>query len=288
VRFTAEKRLEPMRPGRVATLAHQSAFAFDEFWTSGIWMTIKGAISATVLVLLASCAAEPPAPLALKPEVVKSMERYTKEYVLQPGDQLDVTVFHVPEVSRVVTIRPDGFVSLPVLKEVKAGGMTVPDLDDELTRRYADRLVNPDVTVSVVNPRAAVVYVLGEVPHPGPVPIRDAPTVALAIAASGGTSRGASLDNVAVIRLGDDGFLTGYVVERQNSGETAFFMAMTNMTLQAGDLIIVPESGRSQFVRFVQDFINTPLTGVNQALSPYYEFRILSLITPTQATVTTH
>ena len=239
---------------------------------------------ALILTIVAGCAAVPSAPVALKPEIVKSMQRYTKEYVLQPGDQLEVTVFHVPELAKTATVRPDGYISLPILKDVKAAGLTVPEFDDLLTRRYSDRLVSPDVTVSVANPRAASVYVLGEVAHAGPVPIRDAPTVAAAIAASGGVSRTAALDNVAVVRLDDDGFITGTIVQRGGSGQTAFYMAMTNMELRTGDLVIVPESGRSQFVRFIQDYVNTPLQGINGALSPYYEFRILNLLTPSLAT----
>jgi polysaccharide export outer membrane protein len=232
---------------------------------------------ALAMMWLASCAATPPDPIELQPKIVKSLQQYTKEYVLQPGDQIEVSVYRVPELSKTVIVRPDGYISLPVLKDVKVSGMTVPAVNDLLTQRLAERLVNPDVTVTVANPRAAAVYVMGEVPHPGPVPIRDAPTAALAIASSGGVVRSAALDNVAVIRLTDDGHLTGYVIERPHSGETAFYMAMSTMALEAGDIVVVPESGRSQFVRFVQDYVNTPLTGVNQAVSPYFEFRVIQL-----------
>jgi polysaccharide export outer membrane protein len=241
-------------------------------------MLIRNAASLFIVGFVTCCAAVPSEPIALRPEIVKSMQRYTKQYVLQPGDQLEVSIFHVPELSRSVTVRPDGYISLPILKDVKAAGMTVPDFDEDLTRRFSGRLVDPDVTVNVANPRAAVVYVLGEVVHAGPVPIREAPTLALALAASGGASRTAALDNVAIIRMGDDGYLTGYLIERKNSGETAFYMAMTNTLLEAGDLIIVPESGRSQFARFIQDYIDTPLTGVNQLISPYYQYKILQLV----------
>lgn len=233
----------------------------------------------TVLpLLLASCSADPAPPTTMPAAVVKSSQRYTREYVLQPGDQIEITVFQVPDLSKTVTVRPDGFISLPILKDVRVGDLTVPDLNKELTRLYSERLVKPDVTVNVLNPRAASVFVLGEVQRPGPVPIRDAPTAAYAIAASGGATRTASLDKVAVIRLGSDGVLTGTVIERNYSGDAAFYMALSGMALESGDLVVVPESGRSQFVRFVQDFVNTPLTGVNQALTPYYQFRLLSLI----------
>lgn len=241
--------------------------------------TLARVLACMMMAFAASCAAEPSPPFALKPEIVRSMQRYSKQYVLSPGDQLEVSIYRVPDLSRTVTIRADGYISLPVLKEVKAGGLTVAELDADLARRYSARLVNPDVTVTVANPRAADVYVVGEVGKPGPLQVRDAPTVAVAIADSGGATHTAALDKVAVIRLGDDGYLTGYVMQDKDSGESAFYMAMSNMLLQPGDLVVVPESGRSQFVRFIQDYINTPATGVNQILNPYFQFRILNELT---------
>jgi polysaccharide export outer membrane protein len=231
-----------------------------------------------LLVVLASCAAEPPAPIQLSPEVVRSSERFTREYVVQPGDQLQVTIFHAPELTSSVTVRPDGYVSLPLVKDVRLAGLSVPDADQELQKLYAARLNNPDVTVSVLNPPQASVYVFGDVPHPGPVPAREAPTLAVALAAAGGTLRTASMDNVAVIRLEDDGVLAGYIISRKNNGETAFYMAMAATPLKTNDIVVVPESGRSQFVRFIQDFINTPLTGVNQIISPIFEYQTIRLV----------
>ena len=230
------------------------------------------------LAVLAACAAEPPPPMRLDPVVVRSSLHYAREYVLQAGDQLEISVFHVPEYARTVTVRADGFVSLPVLGDVKLAGLTVPDADKLLAKGLSGRLVDPDVTVNVVNPRPASVFVLGEVLRQGPVPLRDAPTAALAISASGGVLRSAAYDYVAVVHLDADGTLAGTLIQRPKSGETAFYMALTNMPLENGDLVIVPESTRSQSTRFIQDFITTPLSGFNQALTPYVEFRLLNSI----------
>lgn len=227
---------------------------------------------------LASCAAVPGPPIAVKPEIVRSKERFTREYVVQSGDQLQMTVFNAPELTTTMVVRPDGYVSLPILKDVKVAGLSIPDVDQELEHRFSTRLINPNVTVSVQNPPQASVYVLGEVPKPGPVPLREAPTVAQALANAGGNTRTAALDNVAIIRLDNDGYLTGTIIPRANSGETAFFMALATVPMQAGDIVVVPESGRSQFVRFISDYINTPLTGINQLMQPYLQFETLKLI----------
>jgi polysaccharide export outer membrane protein len=229
-------------------------------------------------VVVASCAAKPGPAIALKPEIVRSRERFTREYVLQPGDQIALTVFHVPELTSVLIVRPDGYISVPILKDVKVAGMTVPEVDQDLERRFATRLVAPDVTVSVQNPRQASVYVLGEVARPGPVPIRDAATVAEALANAGGATRTAAPDNVAVVRLEDDGYLTGTIIPRGTSGETASYMAYSAVPLRTGDMVIVPENGRSQFVRFITDYINTPLSGISQAMQPYVQYETIRLV----------
>ncbi len=231
-----------------------------------------------VLAVTASCAAEPSAPMHIDPLVVRSTLHYAHEYLLQAGDQLEVSVFHVPEYSRTVTVRADGYVSLPVVGDIKMAGLSVPEADKLLAHGLGERLVDPDVTVNVANPRPASIFVLGEVQRPGSAPLRDAPTAALAIAASGGVLRSAAFDNVAVIHLEADGTLTGTLVQRPDSGETAFYMALTNMPLANGDLVVVPESTRSQAVRFIQDFISTPLTGVSAGLTPYADLKLISAI----------
>lgn len=236
------------------------------------------ALLASGMLLLASCAADPVPPMHIDPEVVRSTLHYAREYILQAGDQLEISVFHVPEYNKTVTVRADGFVSLPIIGDFKMAGLTVPGADKELARRLNERLVDPDVTVNVMNPRPASVFVLGDVQRPGPVALRDAPTAALAIAAVGGVARTASLDSVAVIHLEADGTLSASMIQRPQSGTTAFYMALTSMPLENGDVVVVPESTRSEAMRFIQDFITTPLSGVNQFLTPYYELRLLNTI----------
>src|SRR3954468_20266417 len=65
--------------------------------------------------------------------VVLSETHYRKEYVWVPGDQVEVTVRRVPEVSRAVVIRPDGFITLPLVDEVKAGGVTPSEIKTNFT-----------------------------------------------------------------------------------------------------------------------------------------------------------
>lgn len=209
------------------------------------------------------------------PEVFRSQQRYNAEYVLQPGDQLEVAVFRVPEASKTSIVRPDGYISLPGLKDVQVAGLTVPQATAKITALEAQRLVDPDVTVSVLNPRDASIFVLGEVAKPGALPFRSAQTAAQALAQSGGAVRSGSWRGVAVLRLDAEGHMAATLIEPRHGGATGFYAAMAQVVLQPNDIIVVPESGRSQFVRFINDFITTPIGGVNQILLPYLQFRIL-------------
>jgi polysaccharide biosynthesis/export protein len=212
------------------------------------------------------------------PEVVQSTERYRKEYVLAPGDQLEVVVYRNPELSKTIDVRYDGFISLPLVDDIRAAGMTVPELDELLTDLYSKRLVDPEVTIIVRGAHEPTVYVVGEVGGVKPVPLRQAKTAAQALAESGGVQTSAGKGHVAIVRLDDEGRLVAHLLERPARGQTAFYMALQNTPLQPDDLIVVPESGRSQFVRFVNDFVNTPLSGVNQALAPYFQYKIIKEI----------
>lgn len=228
--------------------------------------------------LAAGCQSPPDFRQAASPDVVRSLNRYTRDYLLQPGDQIEVSVFRVPEASRTVTIRSDGRVSLPIVRDVQAAGRGIPEFAREVEQAMAARLVDPEVTINVLNPRDARVYVLGEVVRPGPIPFRTVATAAQAIADAGGIARTGSQTQVALVRLEEDGHLTGRALNATGAGDTAFFVALQQMVLQPGDLIIVPESGRSQFVRALNDFVTTPLNALNQVLAPYYQFKLLSLV----------
>lgn len=238
-----------------------------------VWLALLG------LFVFSACASQTTeTPLPVKAEVLKSLNRYKKEFVLAPGDIIEVVVFRTENLTRTVTIRQDGFISLPILDDVKAAGLSVKELDDVLTRGFSERLVDPEVTIIVTNPHEPMVFIVGEVAAPNVVPLRQARTAAHAIAQVGGMARTASKDQVAVIRLEGDGHIRAHVVENHDSGQPAYYMALQSFELQADDLVFIPENKRSQFTRFVDDFINTPLGGLNQALTPYFQFKLISEI----------
>ena len=236
------------------------------------------AVAATAIVVGCASSQVARTPLVIEPTVAQSLQRYTKEYVLAAGDSIEVVVYRLPELSREVLVRRDGFVSLPIVDDVMAAGLTIRELDDRLTELFSNRVVDPEVTIIIKNAPEPVVYVLGEVGSPRPVPLREARTAAQALAQVGNVNRSADLSQVSVIRLDDSGYLQAHTVEAHENAQPALYMALQNMALQADDLVFVPESDRSRALRNIQDFITTPIGALNQILTPYYQVRIIQEI----------
>jgi len=212
----------------------------------------------------------------VQPEVIKSSVKYEKVYILAPGDQLEVVVRGVPEASRTVEIRSDGDISLPIIQDVRAAGLTPPELAQELTKKFSTTLINPQVNIIPTKIRQPMIYVVGEVNRPVPIPFRDAPTAGQAIADAGGFARSAATHDVAIIRLGDDGYLRAIVVTTNDKGQPGPYMALRATLLEADDVVFVPESGRSQISRFLDDFVNRPLLGVAAATGVYANIKFIT------------
>lgn len=229
------------------------------------------------LLLLAACASTTQQKdVAADPQIVTSLNRYHREYVLVPGDIIEIAVYRNAEVSRTVTIGPDGNISLPLLDQIKVSGLTITQLDEMLTQKLGARLVNPEVTIIHANPMEPMVYVYGDVRAVLPVPLRMARTLAQAIAMAGGVTRDAALRDVALIRLNDDGYLKMIRMNEATRGQIGPYLAYQNTPLQPDDLIVVPESARSIAGRFITDFITEPLSAVNMILTPYFQFKLIN------------
>jgi polysaccharide export outer membrane protein len=219
--------------------------------------------------------------LVAPPEMVESAARYRKEYVLVADDQVEIVVQRVPEVSRNVIVRPDGRISLPLVGDVDAAGRTPVELAAQLTGLFAKRLVDPEVAVITTRVRPAMVYVAGEVQAPSAVPLHEAATAIQAITRTGGFKRSAATNDVVLIRLNPDGHLRATRLPslmKGFDGQPNSYLTLSLVTLQPDDLIFVPENGRSQFTRAVNDLINTPLSGINSLFAPIINYRLVQVL----------
>jgi len=150
-----------------------------------------------------------------------------------------------------------------------------------LTKLLSTRLNEPEVSIIPTAVRQPAVYVSGDVNNPVSVPLRDAPTAMQAIALAGGFKRTASERDVAIIRLADDGHVEAIALTMPSNGQPGPYMALRGLLLQADDIVFVPESGRSQMSRFLDDFINRPLQGVNSLVQTYVNFRLVTVLNKT-------
>ena len=221
------------------------------------------------ILLLSSCASQTStARLSVKMVELDKNQKYESVYLLQPGDQIEIFVYRHPELSRHLSIRPDGHISLPLIEhDVLASGKSARDLASELEAILVQRILRPEVSVMVENSQEPVVYVVGEVGLPHSVTLRQAKTVAQALAQSGPLPKTAKLANVSVLRVSSDGYLQAYSVEPGSASQPEIYMALNTIRLQPNDLIVVPESNRGQFMRAIQD--------INSILNPYLQLRLL-------------
>ena len=124
-------------------------------------------------------------------------------YLIQGGDQLEVVFFTHPAQNRFVKVRPDGYVTLPYLGDVRAEGKTPEQLAGELQETYAEVLVSPRVDV-IVQEMGARFYVLGQVPRPGEFAYERRVDILQALAQAGGYTNSARLSNIVLLRKGGD------------------------------------------------------------------------------------
>ena len=129
-----------------------------------------------------------------------------QNYVIGESDFLRLTVWNNPRLSlESVIVRPDGKVSLPLLDDIHAAGLTAHELKAVITERLSEFVSDPEVTVVVLQVNSKSVYVLGEVARQGPVSLRQNMRVVDVLSHAGGFSAFADKDSILIIRGTDEG-----------------------------------------------------------------------------------
>jgi polysaccharide biosynthesis/export protein len=160
------------------------------------------------------------------------------EFVIGPEDLLQVSVWKNESLSRQLPVRPDGKISLPLLHDVQAAGLTPMQLRDKIAAALAEFMPNPEVSVTVLEVRSYRVSVLGEVQKPGVLQLKADTTVLEAIALAGGFRDFASPGKITILRKDTKGatqkipFNYNRVVKDNRSQD--------NVTLKSGDVVVVP------------------------------------------------
>ena|SRR5690349_18214565 len=185
----------------------------------------------------APAAAAAPAPRVAP--VVRSADAVdmSKEYLIGPEDVLDITVWkNCPDLCRTVPVRPDGKLSLPLVNDVQASGLTPMDLRQHLTEQLAEYIPSPEVSVIVREVHNFKVAVVGAVKMPGDYEIKSQATVLELIARAQGLTEFANRDKIVVLRQ------KGAKTERIkfNYRKVAEGDDEDNLYVRAGDVIVVP------------------------------------------------
>ncbi|MES2390795.1 MAG: polysaccharide biosynthesis/export family protein [Acidobacteriota bacterium] len=157
-------------------------------------------------------------------------------YVIGASDVITVTVFKDPTLTGNLTVRPDGMISLPLLGDVPASGLTPMQLSVDLTKRLMKFMTDPNVTVTVVSVNSKMVYLIGEVSHIGPVQILPGMTPLQAIATAGGLTPYANARKIYILR-GQQGKQTKILFDYKKALKEG---NLQGVVLVPGDTIVVP------------------------------------------------
>lgn len=171
----------------------------------------------------------------LKPAVTPATT--DPSYVIGPEDVLDVNVWKEPEMTRIVPVRPDGKITLPLINDVQAAGSTPQQLAATVTEKLRKFMTEPQVTVIVTQINSQRIFVIGEVLRAGAFPLVPGTTVLQALANAGGFTTFANVKKIHVMRLVNGKqtelpFNYREVLKGDNSEQ--------NIKLQPGDTVVVP------------------------------------------------
>ncbi len=191
-------------------------------------------LSVTLLVSLGGCSV-----LEGEKELPKSATMVPGEYRVGPPDVLSIGVWKQPDLSvPAIQVRPDGKISLPLVGEIDVEGLTALEIKEAISERVKEYVTDPEVTVMVVQVNNPVIFIIGEVNRPGPIPIRQNTTMLQAIAMAGGFSTFADKDDIYVLRReGGKEYRFRFNYEKVVKGKDV----EQNIYVRPGDVIVVED-----------------------------------------------
>lgn len=177
-----------------------------------------------------------------------------KGYILQAGDVLEIKFFYNPELNECIPIRPDGKISLQLIDEVKASGLSPVELDKVLTDKYSAIFIKPELSVIVREFAGQKVYVGGEVANQSIIPLIGNMTALQAVLMAGGFKETAQPGNVVIITKGPDSLPTARKIDLNKvlSGESPD----SDEQLRPYDIVYIPKSVIANVDQFVDQYIN--------------------------------
>jgi polysaccharide biosynthesis/export protein len=191
--------------------------------------------------LIVGCASNPATPAPTPAPSATAAKAVDSNYIIGPGDTLEVFVWRNPELSVTVPVRPDGKISTPLVEDMVAVGKTSPQLARDMETVLSEYVRTPKVNIIVTVAASAfsLVRVVGQVQHPEALPYREGMRVLDAILAVGGLTQFASGNRARIVRVENGRQTTIHVKVSNlvNNGDVG-----ENVALKPGDVLVVPQS----------------------------------------------
>ncbi len=159
------------------------------------------------------------------------------DYLIGPTDILEIHVWREPDLSRTIPVRPDGKITLPLLNDVPASGLTPLELKAGIEKGLAKFIESPTVSVTVQEIHSKNIFVLGQVESPGQYPLQQDLTVVQALSLAGGLAEWADQGGIVILRK-ENGQQRRIKFNYKDVSKGKHLEE--NIVLKAGDTIIVP------------------------------------------------
>jgi polysaccharide export outer membrane protein len=180
---------------------------------------------------------KPTAPAA-QPVVPETGVPVEAGFTIGPEDVIGVLVWRDPEMSGDVTVRPDGMITLPLIRDVKAAGLTPNQLAERIQEAVREFVTDASVTVVVRQMNSRKVFITGEVARPGAYAIATSMTVMQLIAIAGGLTEFAEAKSISIMRI-ESGRTRTFPFDYKNVANGK--KPEQNIVLKPGDTVVVPE-----------------------------------------------
>jgi polysaccharide export outer membrane protein len=152
--------------------------------------------------MLVACASDIPSVRTLTEQQKTNQAIFESgdSYLIGPGDVLSIDIWKEPELSKQVTVRLDGNISMPLVGDLQAAGFSCSELRDQLTEKYKGYVEVAEVSVTLVQSLSAKIYILGHINKPGEYPLQKNMTILQAISLAGGLGQWADTSRIRLIR----------------------------------------------------------------------------------------
>ena len=171
-------------------------------------------------------------------------------YTLNSGDVLDIQYRYTPEFNQTVTIQPDGYISLEIGGDLKVSGKNLSQVRALILSKARERLASPELNVILKEFQKPYVVVAGEVVQPGKIEVRERMTAIQAVLMSGGFKDSAKSSQIVVFRKLNADTAEVKILNFKNLKKTSDLE--NDLTLQPGDMILVPRNRFSKVERYVR------------------------------------